>query len=392
MKKDRNAFKAGLFIVVSIILAVAIVVSIKGVGLAESRETRAVAFKFSDDLGGLRVGDDVRVGGHKVGVINSIEPVGLDGTDPRLLVTFTVPSKYRFRSDAVVGVQTTLTGSSALNITDLGKGPMLADNQVLDGAPDPKSSALASLGDAAPIVKAILRDVQNQTIPKANAAIDSFKQTGDASTQLVHDVKGKVDPIVNKYEQVADKTGAMMDSVSGMVGPSQSDFKGTMANLNKITGDVKEKLPGMLTKVEGSIDGANKALTDVQQTMANAKELSGSLKAVIGKNQGKLEGIIASVKAAGDNLKMASAEIRRSPWRLLYKPEAGEMANLNLYDSARQFAEGANDLNDASQALRDALNSKTADAQEVQRLVNRLEKSFGQFREVEGKLWSSVKK
>jgi ABC-type transporter Mla subunit MlaD len=392
MKKDRNAFKAGLFIVVAIILAVAIVVSIKGVGLAESRDTRAVAFKFSDDLGGLRVGDDVRVGGHKVGVIRSIEPVGLDGTEPRLLVTFTVPTKYRFRSDAVIGVQTTLTGSSALNITDLGRGTMLADNQVLDGTPDPKSSALASLGDAAPIVKAILRDVQDKTLPKANAAIDSFKHTGDASTELVQNVKGKVDPIVSKYEQVTDKTGAMMDSITGMVGPSQTDFKGTMANLNKITGDVKEKLPAMLTKLEGSVDGANKALADVQQTMANAKELSGSLKAVIGKNQGKLEGIIASVKAAGDNLKMASAEIRRSPWRLLYKPEAGEMANLNLYDSARQFAEGANDLNDASQALRDALNSKTADAQEVQRLVNRLEKSFGQFREVEGKLWSSVKK
>jgi ABC-type transporter Mla subunit MlaD len=391
MKKDRNAFKAGVFIVVATVLAVVIVVSIKGVALSESRETRAVAFKFSDDLGGLRVGDDVRVGGFKVGTIKGIEPVGLDGTDPRLMVTFTVPTKYHFRNDTIVGVQTTLTGSSALNVTDLGKGAVVASNQVLDGAPDPKSSALASLGDAAPLVKAILRDVQDKTLPKANAAIDSFKQTGDAGTELVTHVKGKVEPIVNKYEQVADKTGTMMDSVSGMVGPSQNDFKGTMANLNKITTDVKDKMPAMLTKLEGTVDGANKALADVQQTMANAKDLSGSLKAVVGKNQGKLEGIIASVKTTGDNLKNASAEIRRSPWRLLYKPGAGEMANLNLYDSARQFAEGANDLNDASQALRDALNSKTADAQEVQRLVNRLEKSFGQFREVEGKLWTSVK-
>lgn len=391
MKKDRNAFKAGLFIVVAIILAVVIVVSIKGVGLAEGRDTRAVAFKFSDDLGGLRVGDDVRVGGHKVGVIRSIEPVGLDGTEPRLLVTFTVPTKYRFRSDAIIGVQTSLTGSSALNVTDLGKGTVLADNQVLDGTPDPKSSALASLGDAAPIVKAILRDVQNQTLPKANAAIDSFKQTGDASTQLVNNVKGKVEPIVNKYEQVADKTGAMMDSVSGMVGPSQSDFKGTMANLNKITGDVKEKLPGMLTKVETAVDGATKALDDVQKTVANAKDLSGSLKAVIGKNQGKLEGIIASVKTTGDNLKAASSEIRRSPWRLLYKPGKGEVANLNLYDSARQFADGAGSLNEAALALRDALADKNATPAEIRKHLESLETSFASFREVEDALWEQVR-
>jgi hypothetical protein len=31
------------------------------------------------------------------------------------------------------------------------------------------------------------------------------------------------------------------------------------------------------------------------------------------------------------------------------------MANLNLYDSARQFADGAGSLNDAALALRDAL-------------------------------------
>jgi len=68
-----------------------------------------------------------------------------------------------------------------------------------------------------------------------------------------------------------------------------------------------------------------------------------------------------------------------------------ELSNLNLYDSARQFAEGANELNDAAQALRDAVNSKESDPQQLQKLVNRLEKSFSNFHDVEDKLWRGVK-
>jgi len=129
----------------------------------------------------------------------------------------------------------------------------------------------------------------------------------------------------------------------------------------------------------------------VKAALANVKEVSGSLKQVIGGNEGKLEGMIASLKTTGDNLKAASAEIRRSPWRLLYKPAPNEMANLNIYDSARQFAEGANDLNDAATSLRDALKTGGATQKEIQEMVNRLEQTFTKLRDVEGKLWTEVK-
>jgi hypothetical protein len=101
--------------------------------------------------------------------------------------------------------------------------------------------------------------------------------------------------------------------------------------------------------------------------------------------------MIASLKTTGDNLKYASSEVRRSPWRLLYKPGAGEVANLNLYDSTRQFAEGAGQLNDAAVALRDALKDPDVDQAQVQKLVEKLDKSFAGFQDVEQQLWQQVK-
>jgi ABC-type transporter Mla subunit MlaD len=132
-------------------------------------------------------------------------------------------------------------------------------------------------------------------------------------------------------------------------------------------------------------------MDDVKKTAEHTRDMTASANSVITGNQGKISGMIASLKATGDNLKNASAEIRRSPWRLLYTPKKDEMNNLNVYDSARQFAEGANDLNDAAQALRDALHDKAVQPEEIRLLMDKVEKSFSKFNAVEQKLWTEVK-
>src|SRR5271155_1756269 len=89
-KKDRSAFKAGLFIVVSVVLIGVILVAIKGVhAVFVPTSVRKVKFTLADDVGGLRLGDDVRIGGFKVGVIRGIEVEGLEeGQRPDILITY----------------------------------------------------------------------------------------------------------------------------------------------------------------------------------------------------------------------------------------------------------------------------------------------------------------
>ena len=101
--------------------------------------------------------------------------------------------------------------------------------------------------------------------------------------------------------------------------------------------------------------------------------------------------MIQSLKTTADNLEDASAEIRRSPWRLLYQPKEAELANLNLFDSARQFAIGARNLNDASAALRDALADPNITDEQLRPLVEQLNRSFEQFKRVEQALFEKVR-
>jgi ABC-type transporter Mla subunit MlaD len=178
------------------------------------------------------------------------------------------------------------------------------------------------------------------------------------------------------------------------LGDSKTDLRSTIKNLHTASDTIAQKLPGvadqlseLLKKTNTSLATAQTALVDIQKSAANASDMTASLRSLIVDNRGKLESIVGGIKSTSDNLKQASIEIRHSPWRLLYKPTPAEAANLNLYDSAREFANGAESLSDAAGSLRDALHDPQADRAQIQKLLQQLDASFNHFRDVESKLW-----
>lgn len=383
MKTGRNELKAGAFIIITLALALMVVVWIRGANLGPL-QTRTISFKLTDDLSGLEVGDDLRLGGYKIGIVRDIHPSGLNGPDPQILVTVTLPSHYVVHRNAAIGIQSKITGTSNLNITSLGTGDPVPDGVAIVGKPDPTSALFASLGEMGPHLSNAIAQVDTQTVP--------------AVTTFVKHANDKVDPIVERYNKVADGASSAAGQLNDLLGDTKPDIRGTLKNLNSATGTIKEKLPGLLEQVTGvikkvdtSMTTAQAALVDIQKTAANAKDITGSLRSVIVDNQGKLDGIIAGIKTTSDNLKEASIEIRHSPWRLLYKPTPDEAANLNVYDSARAFAEGANSVSDAATALRDAVHDPRSNPAQIQKLIQDLDVSFGHFQDVETKLWTTAK-
>jgi phospholipid/cholesterol/gamma-HCH transport system substrate-binding protein len=424
MPKNRSAYRAGILMVVSVALVVAIVVGIKGLSwLSEHTKTYFVAFDLKTNIGGLRIGDEVRIGGFKVGEVKHIAIRKAENPSQPpyyILIAFSVPEKYNIREDAKIRIDGTLTGTSWLNFEDIGKGNPLKDKEPLMGGPSSTSELLAKVAGMAPEVQGLLADIRTKTLPQINDTLadvhtktvplvnttldkfgqtaDSFKKTGENATALTADMRASYKPVIERYNAVADKAVAMMEAIRALFGDTTPDFRTTIANLRQSTDAVKAKLPGIMEKVDGilvkvdtAVDGVNKTMVDVQATMSSAKDLAAGAKAVVVGNKSKLDTMIASLKTTGDNLKAATAEIRRSPWRLLYKPAPNEMSNLNLYDAAREFAEGANQLNETAGALRDAIKSTQASPEELKKLMEQVDKSFGNFKEVEQKLYSNVK-
>lgn len=431
MHHQRNALKAGLFIVVSGALIVAVVLAIRGidsfVGLAPSRQ---VLFPLNTDISGLRVGDDVRVGGLKVGEVLSIKTahdprrpatrlstVPAAPPEPVILVTISFPPHYTLREDAELLIQTNFTGQAHLNFPALGQGKPLDPKAILEGKAGGFSAVVTSLQGIAPKIDGILAqvndvtvprvndalmDVRKQTIPKVNDTVDSFRKTADTSTTLVEKVKGHVDPVAAKVHQVGDSTSGMMTEVRDLIGDTKTDFRGTMANLNAATASFRAQLPGILDKVDSAMAKIDKAMNDATEAMQdiklvaeNSREMTGEARDLIVANRGKIDTMLASLRDTSRNLEAATAEMRRSPWRLLYRPGKGESANLNVYDAARQFADGASEFSDAAQALRDAAKTKDVSAQEIKVLLKAVEdkqqKFNNELQKLEEEFWKRAK-
>jgi ABC-type transporter Mla subunit MlaD len=402
MNNERNSLKAGIFIIIAILLAIGVVIGIKGVGrFLEPMQYANVAFKLSDDVGGIAPGDEVRIGGAKVGVVRSVELNDPNSGQPGTSINFTIPRRFTLHQDAVVSIQSTVTGVSVLNFSNLGSGPVLQEGQSLQG----KASSLTALFESAPDIAAMIHDIRNVTLPKIDNAVDKttdtiaiYKQTGAAATDFIGHVNGKIDPIVERYNGVTDTAKTALQNISDLFGDTKVDFRTTIANVREATTIIKDRLPewsdkvdGMLTSINDAVKGANVALEDVKKIAANTRDATAAARSALITNRGKIDAMIADLKETGDNLKNASAEIRRSPWRLLYHPGPGEMANLNLYDSARQFADGAGQLNDAATSLRDALKDPDTKQSDIDKLVEKLDDTFANFNEIEKQLWQQVK-
>ena len=418
MLKQRNAIRAGLFMLSSIAMIIAIVIAIVGAErFTQPWSDRVAMFSLDDDIGGLAIGDDVRIGGFKVGVVKSIDLSGFENPapdhPPAIYVTFSMPSRYILRQGTNLAVQGTLTGQSWLNIDSLGNGPALTSSAPIIGQPGSTTLLTRAIGDAMPQVTAALTDLRTKTIPKINATADAatglltdartstlprVNTTADSASALLTDVHGRVDGVVARYDHVADSAAGAMDSVHDMLGPSTTDFRGTVADMHEITGSLKTRIPqlmdsasGLIKRIDGEVAGAHQTLADVAVTADNLKNASDGLKSLLAGNRAKIDAMVVDLKTTGDNLKNASAEIERSPWRLLYKPGPDEMANLNLFDAARAFADGASDLNNSAIQLRDAINDPKSKPEDIQKILAKLDDSFARFQTFQTKLEQAVK-
>src|SRR5215218_2698427 len=167
MPKTRSALRAGLLLIGSVLLVLVVVIGIKGLGWIKDRsENYLVAFELRTNIGGLRVGDEVRIGGFKVGEVKDI--LLREDKDPKhppyyILISFTVPQKYSIRKDAEIRIDGTLTGTSWLNFESLGRGDPLPQNQPLIGKGSPTNELLAKVQGLEPRLNSILRQMDETT-------------------------------------------------------------------------------------------------------------------------------------------------------------------------------------------------------------------------------------
>jgi ABC-type transporter Mla subunit MlaD len=390
VRKQRDAFRAGVFMLLSIVLIMVTIVAIKGFArLFEPMQVRAARFALHDDLGGLQVGDNLRVAGFTVGEIQSIRLITAVAK-PYVLVSFTMPRKYTLRQGAHVVIGGTITGTSWLNFESLGSGKPLPADYILTGHSSGISHALSTVTSLAPQLKAMVTEVRTTTIPLINADLakigttaDSIHSAADSATGVLNSIHGQIKPVAAHVNTAAEKTAYAMDQAGRLL---HSGRQGTIMNLNTATAEIKQAIPSLLDKARAD-------LNQIHTTFTNSTALTAQARTLLAANQDRINGIIRAVHSTAVNLKTFAVEIRHSPWRLLYKPSKKDINNVEIYDAVREFDQAARHLEHAAAVLKSTASNLQSPAQRARlhQFLRNLNKTFHQFQLVEARFWKAVK-
>ena len=175
-----------------------------------------------------------------------------------------------------------------------------------------------------------------------------------------------------KVNSSADDVNRMTSSLAAQVNAANpasllAKFHKSTDDINAMTADARPKVEKTLTSIQNTaqqvesiskkdvveiLAAMRKVTTDVLKISGNFVQVSEQAKSIVVVNHDRIDELIENMGQVSDNLKATAKEVRRNPWRLLHKPEKEELHSQNLYDAARAFASGAEDLNAALDKLR----------------------------------------
>ena len=398
----RQNFVAGLFVLAGVALAVVTLVIIQQLTLSP-RVLYQIEFTVEEGVGGLATGSDVQVGGLSRGKVAAVTPRydGAGGTARRMIgvvVSVEIDESIEIFSDATVLRMSPLLGTTGfLNFTSLGGGPgasRLAAGGTLDARPSPGMLATIVGGQNAEAVGTMISNVERlstvlgEQVPRdydefvrpalrdAGAVVQGVREkwptwSGDIDTTLGNASSASAALVVgiDDARGLVDAARTPVDRLSTLVETNAPNVTETVQNALEISVQVdaivKELEEEALPKAIALLDSAKRTLDGASATLER-------IEPEILRQMPQVRSIVSDIREASAELKLSMIEIRRNPWRLLFRPSSEIVGNENLFAAARNFAIAAGDLRVAGEAFEEVLAADPAALAEDPELASSL--------------------
>ncbi len=436
MRGEHNELKVGIMVTVVTVILV-IVLSFIGKWDMIFAKTRTFMVRYPATVGiqNLRVKDPVRIGGMNMGRVTQTwlqtDKVTRNGKNEEELFAYVqaeIPEDIKIYSDAKISIGTKFVGEGAtLDITDPGsQGKILTQKDVVEGA------GAASLADVAAKMNreldptnpdSLISLIKDQLDPKDKASLISkiHKSVDDLNTvsaevRLQLSDKQK-DTLLRKIQETMDNinstTATLRKEMNG------SDPNMALAKIHKILDNLNfgmvsarkmmdesgPRISSVTKKIDEELDKKDPnsllaklhaGLGTAQAGIENIKTLTQVGKDIFVLNRDNLQEIIDNFTETSAHLEATAKEVRRNPWRLLYKPEKPELEYANLMEAARALSDSALAMEEANSKLK-TLASMYPDKIDpndplLVKIREELKKSYCNFEQAQKKLYEILKK
>ncbi|MCC7192252.1 MAG: hypothetical protein IT444_05655 [Phycisphaeraceae bacterium] len=415
MAQERENIWAGLFVLLGIALALVVVFTLADFDqLFAKQQTIKVSYRVADGLMGLKEGATVTIGDQPIGEVTAIKdaPADAEGRIVEQIVSFTIPQRYKIFKDAVVELNAPPLGSGTkLNIKSVGSktaydglplegkqaGSPLTRNLARDaGIGDRQREQIGQIIDNVTNITTELRgnlpkimssiqtalDKAQPVVEGAGGAVADLQTALRDTKELVAEVRKRSEQWMDNIDTITNKGGSSLTRVDKLLEDKDPDIRKAVDNVRDITQQAKDKTMVQVTEL---LDRANVSVENVKKSTEELRAFATGQRPV-------LERLMANLQLSSDQLKLATVEIRRSPWRLLYTPEEKELETDNLYDAARSFALAAGTLDAATQSLQAVVQKNPENKEKIEKMVEHLEALFKRFDEAETEFWKQLKR
>lgn len=420
----RNNVRAGVFVTLGLLLMVAVVLILSDVITPLLRQERnyAVTYPVAVGIGNLRTGSEVRVGGMNLGTVTEVRPV-IDEQEDRfglIEVVFEIDRRVRLFEDALVFVSSPIIGAESwVEITSVGT-PAAGDPPlgVIEGStkagllggllgPD-ADVVMRRVVDFSEVLGRVPDDYDAHVVPVlegAHAAIEDVEASagdvraivGEARQQRWPTWADKVDEVLTwaneatrRLDTAMDEARALFSDGRAMVSENRPAIDETIENTRVASEQMRsagERVnTELVAKAEAFLDDARATVDDARAALAAVRaDYEGWTVAI--------DDTLGSAALASQQLKLATLEIRRSPWKLLYRPTEKELEHELLYESTRAFAMAATDLRAATESAERVLalsGGEIADDTTARRIAESLASSFERYEQAQKRLFEAI--
>ena len=377
----RNNTRAGLFTVAGLVLAFVVLIVLNSSAMSylfNAQNEYVVVFTLDEGVTGVTEGSDVRLGGVVSGRVTDVTLQGMatpegEQASPRIEVSIEIDAEIRLWSNAVAVRTPPVLGSQAwINISTIG-GPdqETVAPTVANGAQAVKLSPeggvlMATPGDGllttiigsanASTTKSIIASIESFTAFLDSTVIDAFDgevapALGDARA-IVGNVRRDYDGWAGDVTTTLHDASDSMKMITTLVRENRAHINEVLANADTMSQDgvaiTHQLRTETMAKVDRALDLATDALDEVSTTLETVNvEVALALPTI--------RTFLQDALIAAGELKLATIEIRRSPWRMLYTPKPGELAHDNLFAAARSFTIAASDVRSAAESFQAVL-------------------------------------
>ena len=317
MNPQRDNIKAGAFVLIGLTLAIAaIIILADPQSLFRKSQEVTIYYDLSDNLGGLKPGARVTMGGQPAGQVASIKHFNAAHGEAHVegqLVTLSIPDNLTIHWDARIELERPPLGSNTtINIASVGmpKSPVYDASKMIPDAlyrsafpemaidPDDKKAE----GEMRPLPPgAIPGMVAGNTFTE-----DLIRDIGITETERIK-IRRIVDHVEIITQDLTRLSGAL-GSRGGTVAQMIDNLEAATASLKKDVPEISETAKRTMAKVEGVVDKADTAMTKIDAAAADVKKLTGDVEQRSGKWLDNIDTVTSDAAAALASLRKLVAE------------------------------------------------------------------------------------